>query len=82
MREFVTMRLDGRLSFCVLEVVAVVVLVSAVVECRPRTRRVIGLRSAPVNSEPTQPKDFQSVDELSKYLDNLSEYYKMMSRPR
>ena len=74
------MKFDSRKVFY-LELVIFTAMV-ATVAARPRQRRILDLRSAPVSNEPTQPKEFQSVDELSQYLDNLAEYYKMMSRPR
>ena len=51
-------------------------------ECMSTNRRIIELRSGPVAGPPHRPKQFKSVEQLNKYLADLAEYYKMMSRPR
>lgn len=61
---------------------ALLVAILLPLQCESSNRRIIELRSGPMNGPPHRPDQFKSIDQLNKYLADLGEYYKMMSRPR
>ena len=47
-----------------------------------RGHLAIAARSVAREGPPTKPDHFRSVDELNKYLADLTEYYTVLGRPR
>ena len=70
-----------RYSFCVTVTLVLLAVTLACVNChgysnRDRLRPVIDVEP------PKRPPNFNSMDELNKYLDDIKQYYTLLGRPR